>query len=102
MLIERSYSLTEFLLWTRRSIYVLLVVSAVPVLLYEVAGLRFLQIPFAIVFLLGTTVALSAAGLENSVANWFFTLPSSMRSCGRFGPESEGATVPRSSLTTEL
>ena len=64
MLIERSYSLTEFLLWTRRSIYVLLVVSAVPVLLYEVAGLRFLQIPFAIVFLLGTTVALSA-GFKN-------------------------------------
>lgn len=64
MLIERSYTVSEFLLWTRRSIYVLLIVSTVPVLLYEVAGLRFLQIPFAIVFLLGTTVALSA-GFKN-------------------------------------
>ena len=64
MLIDRSYTLPEFLMWTRRSIYVLIVVATVPVLLYEVAGLHYLQIPFAIVFLLGTTVALSA-GFKN-------------------------------------
>ncbi len=64
MLIERSYTVAEFLMWTRRSIYVLTVLSTVPVLLYEVAGLHFLQIPFPVVFLLGTTVALSA-GFKN-------------------------------------
>ena len=64
MLIDRDYTLPEFLMWTRRSIYVLLVLSVVPVVLYEVVGLRWLMIPFGIVFLLGTTVALSA-GFKN-------------------------------------
>ncbi|MCC8363735.1 multidrug transporter [Lysobacter sp. A6] len=64
MLIDRNYTLPEFLLWTRRNIYLLLVLSIVPVVLYEVVGLKFLTIPFAIVFLLGTTVALSA-GFKN-------------------------------------
>ena len=39
-------------------------------------------------------------GFENRSAKVFFTLPISMRSCGRFGPASEGATEPRSSATT--
>lgn len=33
---------------------------------------------------------LSATGLANSDSNWLLTPPSSMRSCGRFGPASEG------------
>ncbi|NUS60170.1 MAG: multidrug transporter [Lysobacter sp.] len=64
MLVDRNYTLPEFLLWTRRNIYLLLVLSIVPVVLYEVVGLKFLTIPFAIVVLLGTTVALSA-GFKN-------------------------------------
>jgi putative membrane protein len=64
MLIERSYGLGEFLWWTRRNTYVLLVLSVVPVVLHEVVGWTFLEIPFAIIFLLGTTVALSV-GFKN-------------------------------------
>jgi len=64
MLIDRNYTLPEFLLWTRRNIYLLLVLSIAPVVLYQVVGLKFLTIPFSIVFLLGTTVALSA-GFKN-------------------------------------
>ena len=30
----------------------------------------------------------------------FLTLPISMRSCGRFGPASDGATVDRSSVSS--
>ncbi len=60
----RSYKLPEFLLWTRRSIYVLLLLSAIPVVLYEVAGLTWLAMPWGVVFLLGATVALSA-GFKN-------------------------------------
>ena len=40
----------------------------------------------------------SATGLLKSVSNCDLTLPSSMRSCGRFGPASDGATVARSSV----
>ncbi|HEY5850217.1 MAG TPA: bestrophin family ion channel [Lysobacter sp.] len=60
----KSYKLPEFLLWTRRSIYVLLLLSVVPVVLYEVVGLTWLAIPWGVVFLLGATVALSA-GFKN-------------------------------------
>ncbi|SPT39944.1 Uncharacterised protein [Achromobacter denitrificans] len=42
----------------------------------------------------------SATGLENRSMNVFLTLPISMRSCGRFGPASDGATVDRSSVSS--
>jgi putative membrane protein len=60
MLAMKSYRFTEFLYWTRRSIYVLVVVSTVPVVLYEVVGLQWLIIPWGVVLLLGTAVALMA------------------------------------------
>ncbi|MNQ98897.1 hypothetical protein D3C85_1146120 [compost metagenome] len=44
----------------------------------------------------------SATGLENSEAKVLLTLPISMRSCGRLGPASDGATVPRSSVSVVL
>lgn len=60
----KSYRLPEFLYWTRRTIYVLVVVSVVPVALYQLAGWKWLVIPWGVVFLLGATVALSA-GFKN-------------------------------------
>jgi putative membrane protein len=60
----RPYSLTEFVFWTRRSIYVLIVLSVVPAMLYQLAGFKWLTIPWGVIFLLGTTVALSA-GFKN-------------------------------------
>ena len=49
----KSYRLPEFLYWTRRTIYVLVVVSVVPVALYQLAGWTWLVIPWGVVFLLG-------------------------------------------------
>ena len=43
---------------------------------------------------------LSAMGLLNSSVKVWLSLVISMRSCGRLGPASEGATCPKSSLTT--
>ncbi|GAA5074684.1 bestrophin family protein [Lysobacter panacisoli] len=60
----KGYRLPEFLLWTRRTIYVLLVLSVIPVVLYQVVGLKWIVIPWGVVFLLGATVALSA-GFKN-------------------------------------
>lgn len=60
----KSYKLPEFIAWTRRSIYILLVLSFVPVALYQLAGWKWLAIPWGVVFLLGATVALSA-GFKN-------------------------------------
>ena len=41
-----------------------------------------------------------AAGFAKSSANFALRLESSMRSCGRFGPATDGLIVARSSLTT--
>lgn len=53
----RSYRLFEFLDWTRRNIYILVLVGAVPVILYQTAGLKWLGIPWTVVALLGTATA---------------------------------------------
>jgi putative membrane protein len=60
----KSYTLPEFLFWTRRTIYVLVVLAVVPVVLYQLAGVKWIAIPWGVVFLLGATVALSA-GFKN-------------------------------------
>lgn len=58
MNVGRSYRLREFLLWTRRELYLLMVLGIVPVCLYEIAGWHWLAIPWTVVALIGTATAL--------------------------------------------
>lgn len=60
MLAGRSYKFTEFVFWTRRWLYALVVFNVVLVTLYQVVGFRWLIIPWGVTFMLGTTVALMA------------------------------------------
>ena len=53
----KSYTFSEFLDWTRRDIYVLVILGVVPVVAYEVADLRWLGIPWTVVAMLGTATA---------------------------------------------
>jgi ion channel-forming bestrophin family protein len=53
----KSYKLSEFLFWTRRSILWLLLVSTIPVVLYQVFNVKWIAIPWSIVALLGTATA---------------------------------------------
>src|SRR5262245_5942077 len=57
MHIGKSYTYSEFLDWTRRDIYVLIVVAVVPVVAYEIGDLRWVAIPWTVVALLGTATA---------------------------------------------
>jgi ion channel-forming bestrophin family protein len=50
----KSYTFSEFLDWTRRDIYVLIVLGVVPVVVYEIGDLRWLGIPWTVVAMLGT------------------------------------------------
>jgi putative membrane protein len=56
----KPYTLPEFIVWTRRTIYVLVALAAVPAILYRFAGFTWLTIPWSVILLLGTTVSLSA------------------------------------------
>jgi ion channel-forming bestrophin family protein len=53
----KTYKLSEFLRWTRRSIFWLLLWSTIATVLYQVLGLKWLSIPWPVVALLGTATA---------------------------------------------
>lgn len=59
------YRLKEFLLWTRHSILVLSAIAFIPTFLYEVAGWKWLGIPWVPVALIGTAAAF-IAGFRNN------------------------------------
>ncbi|PUZ24974.1 multidrug transporter [Chitinophaga parva] len=61
----KSYNLSEFLIWTRRNIYITLIIGIVPVVLYQLAGLKWLAIPWTVVALLGTATAF-IVGFKNT------------------------------------
>jgi putative membrane protein len=60
----RSYRLLEFLDWTRRDIYVLIVLSVVPAVAYQIGNMKWLGIPWTVVALLGTATAF-IVGFQN-------------------------------------
>lgn len=61
----KSYKLGEFLFWTRRNIYWLLIIGSIPPILYEVVGLKWIAIPWTVVALLGTATAF-LVGFKNT------------------------------------
>src|SRR5262245_5027701 len=53
----KSYKLSEFLIWTRRDIYVLILLGVVPVVAYQIGNIKWLGIPWPVVAFLGTATA---------------------------------------------
>ncbi|MND73574.1 Bestrophin, RFP-TM, chloride channel [compost metagenome] len=64
MYIGRSYKITEFIFWTRRKLFLLLLMSIVPVFFYELLGFTWLVVPWPIVAFLGTATAF-VVGFKN-------------------------------------
>ena len=60
-----SYSLKEFIFWTRRNIYKLIIIGLLPVILYQVIGLRWIGLPWTVTALLGTATAF-IVGFKNT------------------------------------
>ena len=65
MKISRYYRLSEFLDWTRRRIYIVLVLAIVPVALYQLAGLKWVALPWTLAVLLGTATSF-IVGFKNA------------------------------------
>jgi putative membrane protein len=53
MKISKSYKLSEFLDWTRRSLYIVIALAIVPVVLYELLGQKWIALPWSLAALLG-------------------------------------------------
>jgi putative membrane protein len=64
MHIGKSYKLSEFLYWTRRSIFRLLILGTIPTVLYQVFDMKWLTVPWPVVALLGTATAF-VVGFKN-------------------------------------
>lgn len=65
MHVGKSYKLLEFLLWTRRSIFWLLIIGIIPTVLYQELNLKWLAVPWTVVALLGTATAF-IVGFKNT------------------------------------
>ena len=65
MHIGKSYRLGEFLLWTRRNTYILFFLGLFPVVIHEIWGLKWLNVPWPVVALLGTATAFTV-GFKNA------------------------------------
>lgn len=61
----RKYKLSEFLVWTRRDIYILVVLAIIPTVLYAVLGYTWLGVSWLPIALLGTAAAF-IAGFRNN------------------------------------
>ena len=53
----KTYKISQFLSWTSRSIFWLLLIGIVPTILYEVFDLKWLSVPWSVVAMLGTATA---------------------------------------------
>ena len=65
MYIGKSYKFSEFIFWTRKSIYILFLFSIIPVFLYEVLGIKWIAISWTVIALLGTATAF-IVGFKNT------------------------------------
>ena len=57
MYVGKSYKLSEFLFWTRRNIFLLIIIGIIPSALYQLFGFTWLAVPFTTIGLLGTSAA---------------------------------------------
>jgi putative membrane protein len=60
-----SYKFSEFIFWTRRNIYWLILIGLIPTILYEVFHLSWVALPWTVVALLGTATAF-LVGFKNT------------------------------------
>lgn len=65
MHIGSHYKLSEFLLWTRRDIYVLILIATIPTVLFQIFDLKWIAIPWVPVALIGTAAAF-IVGFKNT------------------------------------
>ncbi|RQO29921.1 multidrug transporter [Taibaiella sp. KBW10] len=61
----KSYSLKEFLVWTRRNIFKLIIIGVLPVVAYQLLGQKWIALPWTVVALLGTATAF-IVGFKNT------------------------------------
>lgn len=57
MHLGKSYSISEFTFWSRRQLYASVACASLPVIFYQLLGLKWLSLPVSVVVLLGTATS---------------------------------------------
>jgi len=57
MYIKRIFPVKTVLKWTRRDIYLFLLIGAIPVVLFDIVGLKWLHVPWLPLGVLGTAIS---------------------------------------------
>src|SRR5262245_42925129 len=65
MKVSKSYRFFEFLSWTRRKLYVVLLLAAIPVVLYQPLDQKWIALPWSLAVLLGTATSF-IVGFKNA------------------------------------
>ena len=65
MKVDKSYKLTDFLDWTRRKLYVLVLLAVLPVAVHQLLGQKWIALPWALAVLLGTATSF-IVGFKNA------------------------------------
>src|SRR6218665_485272 len=63
----KHYSFKEVIIWTRRDVFALLIVAAIPTLIYDLCECKWLALPWLPIALLGTAVAFMV-GFKNNAS----------------------------------
>lgn len=66
MYIKRTFPLKGMLLWTRRNIYLFIILATIPVFLFEVIGLKWLHLPWLPLGVLGTAISFLVSFKNNA------------------------------------
>lgn len=61
----QRYKFTEFVIWTRLNVYWLIIIGTIATLLYQLAGFKWIAIPWSAVAMLGTATAF-IVGFKNT------------------------------------
>ena len=67
MYTKKTFPITGLLMWTRRSIYVFIILSTIPVILFDVLKWHWLHLPWLPIGVLGTAVAF-IVGFKNNAS----------------------------------
>lgn len=67
MYIGKSYTLIEFVTWTKGRIYTLLLFGFIPICLYHLFGIKWVAIPWSVIAMLGTATAF-ILGFKNNLS----------------------------------
>lgn len=57
MYIKRTFPLRSMLRWTRRNIYLFIILATIPVFLFDIVGLKWLHVPWLPLGVLGTAIS---------------------------------------------